>query len=62
MDKNRTAGTKHEIKGAIKELVGKVTGDRVKEAKGNAEKNIGKVQNAAGVAIDKARNADKKIV
>ncbi|MEO8741879.1 MAG: CsbD family protein [Lysobacteraceae bacterium] len=62
MDKNRTVGTKHEIKGAVKEFVGKVTGDRVKEAKGNAEKNIGKVQKAAGVAIDKARDANKKIV
>ena len=26
MDKNRTEGTKHEVKGAIKETVGKVTG------------------------------------
>lgn len=57
MDKNRTEGAKHEIKGSVKELVGKVTGNKVKEAKGNAEKNIGKVQKAAGEAIDKARKA-----
>lgn len=62
MDKNRTEGTKHEIKGAVTELVGKITGDSVKEVKGRAEKNIGKVQNAAGVAIDKVREKDKKII
>jgi uncharacterized protein YjbJ (UPF0337 family) len=56
MDKNRTEGAKHEIKGSVKEVVG-VTGNKVKEAKGNAEKNIGKVQKAAGESIDKARKA-----
>jgi uncharacterized protein YjbJ (UPF0337 family) len=56
MDKNRTEGMKHEVKGSVKEVVGKLTGNKVKEAKGNAEKNIGKVQKAAGEAIDKARN------
>lgn len=30
MDKNRTEGTKHEVKGAVKETTGKVTGDTSK--------------------------------
>jgi uncharacterized protein YjbJ (UPF0337 family) len=48
---------KHEVKGSAKEMAGKLTGNKVREAKGNAEKNIGKVHKAAGEAIDKARNA-----
>ncbi len=34
MNKNRAEGTKHEVKGAIKEVAGKVTGNKVKEATG----------------------------
>ncbi|WP_404611746.1 CsbD family protein [Rhodanobacter hydrolyticus] len=60
MDKNRTEGTKHEVKGAIKEVVGKVTGNKAKEASGNIEKNAGKVQNAVGKAADRARDEAKK--
>jgi len=60
MDKNRTEGTKHEIKGAVKEGVGKVTGNKAKEAAGNIEKNAGKAQNAVGKAADKARDNAKK--
>jgi len=60
MDKNRTDGTKHEIKGAVKELVGKVTGNTSKEIAGNLEKNLGKVQRKAGEASDEIRDAAKK--
>ncbi len=60
VDKNRTEGTKHEIKGAIKEGVGKVTGNIGKQVAGNIEKNAGKVQNAVGKAADKQRADDKK--
>ena len=60
MDKNRTDGTKHEIKGAVKELVGKVTGNSSKELAGNLEKNLGKVQRKAGEASDEIRDAAKK--
>jgi uncharacterized protein YjbJ (UPF0337 family) len=37
MDKNRTEGTKHEVKGTVKEGIGKVTGNKSKEAAGNIE-------------------------
>ena len=40
MDKNRTEGTKHEIKGAVKELVGKVTGNRSKEIAGKTSGSL----------------------
>ncbi len=60
MDKNRTEGTKHEIKGVVKEAIGKVTGNKTREATGNIEKNIGKVQNAIGKSADEIRKADRK--
>jgi uncharacterized protein YjbJ (UPF0337 family) len=60
MDKDRKDGIKHEVKGAAKEIAGKVTGNKLREAEGNVEKNLGKVQNAAGKAADDARNAVKK--
>ena len=44
MDKNRTEGMKHEVKGAMKEAVGKVTGDHAKQAAGNIEPLIRKVR------------------
>lgn len=60
MDKDRKDGLKHEVKGAVKEAEGKVTGDKLRQAQGNIEKNVGKIQNAAGKAADKARDKVKK--
>jgi uncharacterized protein YjbJ (UPF0337 family) len=60
MDKNRNLGTRHEIKGAVKEVIGKVTGNKSKEIAGNLEKNLGKVQKNAGEAADAIRDAAKK--
>jgi uncharacterized protein YjbJ (UPF0337 family) len=60
MDKDRIAGTAHQVKGAVKETVGKVTGDAKTQAEGAAEKTAGKVQNAIGGAKDAVREALKK--
>ena len=60
MDKNRIVGAAHEIKGAVKETVGKVTGDGKTQAEGATEKAAGKVQNAVGGAKDTVRDAVKK--
>lgn len=60
MDKNRTEGTKHEIKGTIKEKVGKATGNVGKQIEGAIEKNAGKLQHAVGKAADRQREAGKK--
>jgi uncharacterized protein YjbJ (UPF0337 family) len=57
MDKDRIKGTVHEAKGAIKQGVGKATGDKKLETEGSAEKNAGKVQNAVGGLKDAAREA-----
>lgn len=60
MDKDRVEGAAHEMKGAVKEGIGKVTGDTKTEAEGAAEKAAGKVQNAVGGMKDAARDAVKK--
>lgn len=55
MDKDRVEGSAKQIKGNIKEAVGKVTGDSKTEAEGKADKAEGKVQNTIGGIKDKAR-------
>ena len=60
MDKDRIAGAAHQVKGAIKETAGKVTGDAKTQVEGAAEKAAGKVQNAVGGATAAIRDAAKK--
>ncbi len=55
MDKDRVEGAAHQAKGAVKEGVGKMTGDKKTQAEGTAEKTEGKVQNTAGGAKDAVR-------
>ena len=55
MNKDRIAGAAKEIKGSIKETVGKATGDAKLEADGKVEKVEGKVQNAVGGVKDALR-------
>jgi uncharacterized protein YjbJ (UPF0337 family) len=59
MDKNRVTGSAKEAKGAIKEAIGKATGDTMLQADGKAEKAEGKVQNAIGGLKDNMRDAMK---
>lgn len=60
MDKDRAEGGAHQVKGAVKQAVGKMTGDTKTETEGAAEKSAGKVQNAVGGMKDSAREAIKK--
>jgi uncharacterized protein YjbJ (UPF0337 family) len=60
MDKDRIAGAAHQVKGAVKETIGKVTGDAKTQAEGAAEKTAGKVQNIVGGAKDAIRDTVKK--
>jgi uncharacterized protein YjbJ (UPF0337 family) len=48
MDKDRIAGAAKEIKGSVKETVGKAVGDAKLESDGKTDKIAGKVQNAVG--------------
>jgi uncharacterized protein YjbJ (UPF0337 family) len=57
MDKDRIDGAGKQVKGAIKDAAGKVTGDRKLQAEGKADKVVGKVQSEVGKAKDDVRNA-----
>jgi len=56
MDKDRTEGAAEQMKGNVKESVGKMTGDTKTEGEGMYDKAKGKAQNAAGGLKDKARD------
>ena len=56
MDRNRVEGTKHEIKDAIKEAAGRLTGNKAQQMAGNMEKNAGKAQKAIGKAADEVKH------
>ena len=45
-----------QVKGAVKEAIGKATGDAKTQAEGAAEKTGGKAQNAVGGVKDTARD------
>ena len=57
VDTDRIAGIGHQLKGALKERLGKFTGDLELAAAGIAEQGAGKAQNAIGSARDEAREA-----
>jgi uncharacterized protein YjbJ (UPF0337 family) len=48
MNKDRIDGSAKEIKGAVKQKIGKAAGDAKLESDGRADKVEGKVQNAIG--------------
>jgi uncharacterized protein YjbJ (UPF0337 family) len=52
MDKDRIAGSAKQVKGTVKQAVGKVLGDAKLQATGMADKTEGKVQNAIGGVKD----------
>ncbi|HTZ70494.1 MAG TPA: CsbD family protein [Acetobacteraceae bacterium] len=56
MDKDRIEGVGNQMKGAVKEAAGKVTGDAKLQAEGKADKAAGKIQNAVGGAKDALRD------
>jgi uncharacterized protein YjbJ (UPF0337 family) len=55
MDKDRIEGSAKQLKGAVKETIGKVTGDAKLETEGKSDKVEGKVQNAVGGLKDTVR-------
>lgn len=61
VDKNRVDGTLDKAKGAVKEGVGKVTGDEKLKTEGMADKAKGSAKSAIGGAKDTVRDAAKKI-
>jgi uncharacterized protein YjbJ (UPF0337 family) len=59
IDADRIKGVGHQISGAFKEGLGKLTGDQTRVAAGIAERADGKIQNEAGSARDEAREAEQ---
>ncbi len=47
-DKDRIEGSAKQVKGAVKQAVGKAVGDPKLEFEGKADKIEGKIQNAVG--------------
>jgi uncharacterized protein YjbJ (UPF0337 family) len=60
MDKDRIAGSAKEVKGSIKEAVGKAIGDVKLQSEGESDQLEGKIQNAVGGVKDTIRDAVKK--
>jgi uncharacterized protein YjbJ (UPF0337 family) len=52
MNKDRIIGSAKEIKGTVKQVVGKAVGDVKLESEGTADKIEGQVQNAIGSVKD----------
>jgi uncharacterized protein YjbJ (UPF0337 family) len=57
MDSDRIKGSAKQAKGAVKETIGKLTGDAKLKAEGKADKTEGKIQNAVGSVKDTVRDA-----
>ena len=55
MDNDRTEGSAKNIKGRLKEGLGKVLGDTKMETEGKVEKTEGKIQNTVGGIKDSLR-------
>jgi uncharacterized protein YjbJ (UPF0337 family) len=59
MDKDRIAGSAKEIRGAVKQSIGKAAGDAKLRSEGKTDKVQGKVQNAFGGLKDAIKDAAK---
>jgi uncharacterized protein YjbJ (UPF0337 family) len=55
MDKDRIKGSVKQVKGTVKQAVGKAVGDTKLQSEGKATKVEGKVQNAIGGLKDTLR-------
>jgi uncharacterized protein YjbJ (UPF0337 family) len=55
MDKDRIEGSAEQAKGKVKEVAGKVLGDKKTETEGKADQLKGKAQNAVGGLKDALR-------
>jgi uncharacterized protein YjbJ (UPF0337 family) len=57
MDKEHIKGAADKVKGAVKDTVGKVTGDTKMQAEGKLDKAKGSARNVVGDVKDVARDA-----
>ena len=59
MDKDRVVGSAKQVKGAVKQVVGRAIGDSKLESEGKTDKIEGKVQNAIGGVKDTVKDVLK---
>ena len=59
MDREHVKGAADKAKGAIKDVAGKVTGDKELQSEGKLDKAKGDAHNAAGNIKDAARDLTK---
>ena len=60
MNKDQIKGRANEVDGKIKEITGKVVGDKKLEAKGNAQGSAGEAQTMLGDVKQDARDSSEK--
>jgi len=60
MHKDEIKGAAKEVVGAVKQAVGKATGDERLQAEGIVEKTVGKIEKHVGALKDAGREALKK--
>ena len=59
MDREHIKGAADNVKGAVKDTVGKATGDKKMEAEGKMDKAKGAVHNLVGDVKDAVRDAKR---
>jgi uncharacterized protein YjbJ (UPF0337 family) len=59
VNKDQIKGRVEEAKGAVKEATGKLVGDETLEAKGNIQKNLGKVEAKFGDVKQDVKDSSK---
>jgi uncharacterized protein YjbJ (UPF0337 family) len=59
MDREHIKGAADKVKGAVKDTVGKVTGDEKMQAEGKLDKAKGAAHDAVGDAKDAVRDATR---
>ena len=59
MDREHVKGAADKVKGAVKDTVGKVTGDEKMQAEGKLDKAKGAAHDAVGDAKDAVRDATR---
>jgi uncharacterized protein YjbJ (UPF0337 family) len=59
MDREHVKGAAGKVKGVIKDIVGKMTGNKKMQAEGKVDKAKGGVRNVAGDVKDASRKAAK---
>jgi uncharacterized protein YjbJ (UPF0337 family) len=60
MDKDRIDGAGKQVKGAVKDAAGKLTGDHKLQAEGKVDKAAGKVQSEVGKVKHDVRDAARR--